>query len=109
MFYEELLKTLEFLTWLKPNGFAGRNRHFGASSRIAAYACLPGAHVENAEPAELNALALRQRSLHALKDSFHRHFSFCLGNSGAVDYFVDDVEFNQSKPLSAADDPARQI
>ena len=99
---------LQFLAGFESYSLAGRDADFLAGARISADAGLAGTHIKNAEPPQFNALALRQRSLHALKDCFHSHFSFCLGNSRAIDYFVDDVEFNQSKPLGAADDPARQ-
>ena len=58
----------------------------------------PGAHVEYAKTAQFDAIAGGERLLHALEDGFDGEFCLGLGDSGAVDDFVDDVELNQGIP-----------
>ncbi len=53
-----LLQGLQLLAGLKAHRFAGRDGNLGAGARIAADAGLARAHVEDAEAAQLNALAV---------------------------------------------------
>jgi len=96
-----LLQSLQFLTGLKADRLAGRDGYFGAGTRITADARLTWTHIEYTEAAEFDALTLRQRPLHAFENSFHCHFGLGFGNAGFVDYFVDDIQLNQSviRPL----------
>jgi flavin reductase (DIM6/NTAB) family NADH-FMN oxidoreductase RutF len=91
------LQGLQFLARLETDGLAGRNGDFSASARIAADAGLARADVEDAESAKLDAFAASQSPLHAFEDGFDGHFRFRLGNAGPVDYFIDDVEFDQCR------------
>ena len=48
---------LEFFAGLEADGFARRNVDFGAGARVAADAGFAGAHVEDAEAAQFDAVA----------------------------------------------------
>ena len=95
-----LINRLQFLAGFEADGYARRNGNFGAGARIASDAGLARAHVEDAEAAQFNAVAGRERLLHALKDGFDGQLRFGLGDPGAVDHFIDDVELNHGYPLS---------
>ena len=47
-----------------------------------------------------DAIALLKRTLHFFEHGLDRHFGLGLGDAGAANDFIDDVEFNQtaSKP-----------
>src|ERR1035438_9186263 len=91
---EPLLDRLQFLARLKANRFAGGNIDLGAGARVASNAGLARPHGEDAEAAQLDAIAARQRLLHALKYGFHRGFGLGLGDTGLGDDFVDQIQFD---------------
>src|ERR1017187_589307 len=88
---------LQFFSRLKAHGLARRNRHFGAGARVASDAGLTRAHVKHAKSAQLDAIAVGQRLLHALKDGFHRQLSLGLSDAGSGHHFVDNVELNHER------------
>src|SRR5580700_2734281 len=88
------INRLQFLPRLEPHRLAWRNRHLGSGARVASDARLSRAHVKHAKPPQLNAIAARQRILHALKDGFHRQFGLGLGDAGSGYHFVDNVELD---------------
>jgi len=94
-----LLQRLQLLARFEPHGFARRNGHLGAGPWIAADAGFARTNVEDAEASQLNALSMRQCSLHALKDRFHSHFGLGFGDSGLVYHFINDVELDHGVPL----------
>src|SRR5208282_830528 len=100
---ERLVNRLQLLAGLEADGLAGRNGNFGAGARIPSNAGLARTHVEHAETAQLNAIAVRERLLHALEDGFDGKLRLGLGDPGAVDHFVDDVELNHGYPPSPKD------
>src|SRR5689334_21255029 len=61
-------EVLEVLAGLETDGLAGRDRDLDAGLGIAADALLAVAHLEDAEPAELDALALAECVLHGVDD-----------------------------------------
>ena len=54
-----LLQRLQLLAGFEANGFAGRDGHLGAGSRVAADSGLARSHVEDSESAQLDSLAMR--------------------------------------------------
>src|SRR5271165_1261086 len=70
------VEDVQFLARLEANSFTRRNRHFGSGARVSADARLAGPHVEDAEAAQLDAVAVCQGLLKALKNCVDR--SFCL-------------------------------
>jgi hypothetical protein len=92
-----LIDRLQFLPRFKPHCLSGRNRNFGASPRIASNAGLSGPHIEDAKSAQLNAVAVSESFLHALKNSFHRQLGFRFGYTGSSHYFVDNVELDHER------------
>src|ERR1035438_6896747 len=98
-----LVNRLQFLARLEADGLARRNRNFGAGPRISSDAGLARAHVEHAETAQFNAVAIGERLLHALEDGFDGELRLGLGDPGAIDDFVDDVELNHGYPPSPKD------
>src|SRR5271166_3582414 len=93
-----LLQGLQFLAGFEADGLAGRDRHFGASSRVTANAGLTRAHIEDTKAAKLDTLPLRQRSFHAFEHGLHGHLGLRFSNAGLVDNFVDDIQLDQSAP-----------
>src|SRR5579871_604504 len=96
---QRLLQRLQLLARLESNRLPGRNGDFGARARIAPDAGLAWTHVEDSETTKLDALAAAQRSLHALENGLDGHLGLGFRDAGLVDYFVDDVQFNQSRLL----------
>src|ERR1051326_6334365 len=94
-----LVDGLEFLSRLEAHGFSGRNVHLCAGARVAADTGLARAHVKDSKSAQLNALALGQRFLHAVKHRFHGQLSLGFGDAGFVDHFIDDIELNHRSAL----------
>jgi hypothetical protein len=92
-----LVNGLQFLAWFEAHGFSRRNRNLRPGARVASNSGLAWTYVEHAKPAQLNAIALGERALHALENGFHCQFSFGFCNSGLVDHFVDDVELNHRR------------
>lgn len=90
-------KALQFFSWFKPNSFSGRNCYLSTSTGIAPDTGLAWADIENAESTKFDPLAIAEGSLHTLENCFHRHLRFSFGDSGFVDNFINDVEFNQGK------------
>lgn len=91
-----LLDGLQLLARFEADSFSGRNGNFGAGARIASDACFPGADIEHAEAAQLNALAVGQRTLHAFKYRFDRHLGLGFRNPSSVDHFIDNIELDHS-------------
>src|SRR5271166_4249218 len=89
-----LLDRLQFLAGFEADCLAGRNVDFRAGARVSPDAGLAWPHGEDAEAAQLDAIAVRQRSLHAVEHSFDRHFRFGFGNAGPGDDFVDQIQFD---------------
>src|SRR2546423_1517249 len=87
---------LQFFPRFEPNRFSRRDVDFGASAGIASDAGLARPYVEHAESPQLDAFALGEGALHAFKDRFNRGFGFRFGDAGAIDDFVDDVEFDHA-------------
>src|SRR5579864_4460082 len=88
---------LQFLPWLETDSFSGRNRNLRARPGIASNPGLAWPHIEHAEAAQFNAIALGQRLLHAFKHGFDRQLSFRLSDASLVHHFVDDVEFDHGR------------
>src|SRR5579863_3811379 len=91
------INRLQFFPGLEPHRLARWNRNLCAGARIAADAGFSRAHVEHAESPQLNAVAVGQRLLHALKDGFHCQLGFSLGDAGSGYHFVDDVELDHKR------------
>src|SRR5271155_160779 len=88
---------LQFFPRLEAHRLAGRNRHFSSGARIASDAGLARTHVEHAKSPQLNAIAVGQRFLHALKDGFHRQLGLGLGDAGSGYHFVDNIELDHER------------
>jgi hypothetical protein len=87
---------LQLLAGFESDSFARWNGNLGAGPGIPADARFARFHVENAEAAQLNAIAVLERLLHGFKNSLDRHFRFGFGDAGPVDYFVYNVKLNQN-------------
>jgi predicted AAA+ superfamily ATPase len=67
-----------------------------AGPRVAADAALPGLDLEDAEPAQLDALAALHGGPHRVEDGVDSHLSFDLGDVGDPRHFVDDVDLDHA-------------
>jgi len=98
-----LFDRLQFFSWFEADSLSWRNAYFGACARVASNAGLARTHVEDAEAAQLNAVAVSQSLLHALEDGLDCHFGLRLGYPSLVHDFVNDVELDHtSAPLSVS-------
>jgi hypothetical protein len=68
---------VEFFAWLEAYGLAGCNGNFGAGARVATDARFARLDGEDAEAAELDAVACNEGLLHAVEDGVDSRF--CLG------------------------------
>ncbi len=75
--FAALVEQMQLFAGLEADGFAGSDCDFGAGSRIAADASLPGLYGEDAKATELDAVASDRDLLHALEDSVDG--SLCFG------------------------------
>src|SRR5207249_3591587 len=91
---KNLVDRLQLFSRLEADSLPWGNTDFSSGPRIASDAGLSRAHVEHAEAAQLDAVALGQSALHALEDRLHRLLGFCLGDAGLSHNFVDDIELD---------------
>jgi hypothetical protein len=91
-----LVDGLQLFARLEANSFSGRDAHFGAGAWIAANSGLSRTYVEDAEAAQLDAVALRERALHTFKIGFNGLLGFSLSDAGFVHNFIDDVELDHA-------------
>jgi hypothetical protein len=75
---------MQLFAGLEADGFAWSDRHFSACSRIAADTSLPWLYGEDAEAAQLNAVARDKRLLHAVEDSVYRRLCFGSWQAGTL-------------------------
>jgi gamma-glutamylcyclotransferase (GGCT)/AIG2-like uncharacterized protein YtfP len=93
----DLLQRLQLLARLETNCLARRNRDLCASARIAADPGLARTNVENPKAPKLDPFTPAESALHAFKHGFDGHLRFRFGDARSIDYFVDDVQFDQSR------------
>src|SRR5438128_1371766 len=86
-----LPNVLQILARLEPDGPAGRDTYFLARPRVTTDAALAWLHLEDAEPAELDALAALHRDAHRVEHRVDGDLSLHLGNLGRLRHLVDDV------------------
>src|SRR6185295_10531285 len=97
-----LLQRLQLLAGLEANRLAGGNRDLRAGARVPADARLAGTHVEDAEAAQFNTFTAAEGALHAFENGFDGHLRFGLSYASAINNFVDNVQFDQSRLLVPA-------
>jgi hypothetical protein len=79
-----LRQRLQPLAGFEAHHLAGRYGHCSAGARVAANTGFARAHVEDAESAELDALATAQSTLHSFKDDIDSDLGLPLADAGAV-------------------------
>ena len=89
---------MQFFAGLEADGFARRDADLGAGARIAANAGFAGTHVEDAEAAQFDALALGERVLEGLEHCVDSRFSLVALQAGALNHLVNNVLFYQCLP-----------
>lgn len=86
---------MEFLAWFETDSLAGGNSHFGAGTRIASDSGLAGAHVEDTEAPELDAVTCGEGLFQAFKDRVHGGFRLVARQARTFDDVMDNVLFYQ--------------
>ena len=76
---------------------ARSNRNLRAGTRISSDAGLAWTHGKDSKTAQLDPLAVSQRSLQAFKYSVHGMLSLIPWQSGTFHHFVNNVLFDQSR------------
>ena|SRR5579862_2653564 len=89
------VQDMQFLTRFEAYSFTRSNIHFRPCAGIAPDAGLPWPDIEDAETAKFNAVSVRQGFLEAFKYGVDCGLGFHTRQSGAFDYVMDDVLFNQ--------------
>src|SRR5512137_3149560 len=87
---------LKVLARLEPDGPAGRDADFLAGPWVTADAPLPGLHLEDAESAQLDAIAPLHRQAHGVEHGVDGQLGLHLRDVGGPGHFVDDVDFNHA-------------
>jgi len=86
---------MKLFAGLEADGFAGGDADFGAGPGIAPYAGFARTDAEDAEAAQFDAVAGRQRLLEAFKDCIHSRFGLGPRQACALDDVMHDVLFDQ--------------
>jgi len=97
-----LFERVQVLAGFEANGAAGSNADLSASARIASNSGFAGSDVEDAEAAQLDAVAARECPLEAFKNGFDGGLGFYAGQSGTLNYLMYDVLLNQWLPPETA-------
>jgi hypothetical protein len=86
---------VQFLAGLEPDSFTWSNADFGSGAGVATDAGLTGTDAEDAETAQLDALAGGQGLFQPFEDRIDSGFGLCARKAGALYYVMDNVLFNQ--------------
>jgi hypothetical protein len=86
---------VEFLPRLETNGFSGSDADLRAGAGIASDTGLSRTYIENAEPAQLNALALGKGPLEGFEYGVDGSLRLIALKAGALNHLVNDVLFYQ--------------
>ena len=95
---EWLVDDLEVFAGFEADGFAGGDGDFGSGAGIAADAGFAGLDGEDAEAAELDAIAFDHGLLHGVEDGVDGGFRFGADDAGALDDTLDEILFDQLSP-----------
>src|SRR5688500_1046139 len=101
-------EVLEILARLEADGAPGWDLHFLARPGIAADAALPGLHLEDAEPPQLDPLPAHHGVLHRVEHGLDRDLGLELGDVDGLRDLVDDVPLDHCL-ISAARPEATRI
>lgn len=93
---------VQFFAGLEADCLSWSDADFSPGAGIAADSCFAGANAEYTKSAQFDALAGCQRLLEAFEDRVDGCFGFCARQTGALDYVMDDVLFNQWGNLADA-------
>ena len=87
---------LEFFAGFEADGFAGRDVDFFAGAGVAADTGLAGLDAEDAEAAELDALAAAESLLEGFENRFDGLLGFGAADESFGDNRIDDVQLNHT-------------
>ena len=93
---------MQFLAGLETHRFSWSDAYFGSGAGIATDSGFASANAEDAESAQFDTLTRSQRLFQAFEDRIDGGFSLCARQTGALDYVMDDVLFNQWGNLADA-------
>jgi hypothetical protein len=94
------LERVQLLARLEANGLSGGNADLSPGAGVAADAGFARADTENAESAQLNALAGCESLLKTLEDRIHGCFGLGARQAGALNHVMNDVLLNQGSLLA---------
>jgi hypothetical protein len=90
---------LEFFAGFEADGFAGRDADFFAGAGVASDAGLAGLDAEDAEAAELDALAAAESLLEGFEDRFDCLLGFGAADESFGDNRIHDVQLDHTRLL----------
>ncbi len=90
-----LVQDVEVFAGLEADGFAGGDAHFGSGAGVSSDSGFAGLDGEDAEAAELDAVAFDEALLHGFEDGVYG--GFCLGahQAGAFYDSLNKILFDQ--------------
>lgn len=93
---------VQLFAGLEADGFAGGDADLSAGARVAADAGFAGADAEDAESAQLNALARCKSLLKSLEDGVHGSLSLGARQTRPLNHMMNNILFNQGSHLAGA-------
>jgi hypothetical protein len=88
---------LEFFAGFEADGFAGRDAYFFAGAGVAANAGFAGFNAEDAEAAELDALAAAECLLERFENRFDRLLGFGAADESLGHNRIHDVQLDHTR------------
>ncbi len=88
---KRLVEEVEVFAWLEADGFSGFDGDLCAGAGVAADAGFAGLDGEDAEAAELDAVACDHALLHAEEDGVYGGLGLDAGEAGALDDALDEI------------------
>src|ERR1700722_11932061 len=89
------IEQVELFAWFEANRFSGGDGDFGSGTRVAADAGFAWADIEDAEAAQLDAIAIGKGLFQAFKYGIDRGFSLIARKTRTLDDVMDNVLFYQ--------------
>lgn len=89
------IEEVEFFARFEANGFTGGDGDFGSGTRVASDAGFAGTDIEDAEAAQLDAIALGKSLFQAFKYGIDRGFCLIARKTRTLDDVMDNVLFYQ--------------
>jgi hypothetical protein len=92
------LQGLQVFAGLEPDGFSGRNVHFGTGSWVSSDSGLSRLYGENAKPAQLNAIVGFKCVFHAIEDRIDCLLGLGFADACSLNDLVYKIQLDHGQP-----------